>query len=131
LDSLIYTFTGTITGAVSSGGPSIVFLPNAPTVRIVSVDGQVVPDAPTGGIGGIDVVIAGPGTVPIVLEAARVRLGTTIAVTAKPEADADVIGPVTSTGLAGTFENSTTTVDLTFPAAGVYFLEARATFTLP
>lgn len=131
LDSLIYTFTGTTTGVVSGGGPSIVFLPNAPTVRIVSVDGKVVPDNPTGGIGGIDVVIDGPGTVPIVLEASRVRLGTTIAVTAKPESDASVIGPVISPGLAGTFESSAATVNLTFPSAGVFFLEARATFTLP
>ena len=95
-------------------------------MRIVSVDGKVVPDNRLGSIGGIDVI-----TVPIVLEASRVRLGTTIAVTAKPEADANVIGPVTSPGLTGTFENSTATVNVTFPSPGVYFLEARATFTLP
>lgn len=130
-DTLIYTFTGTLTGAVSGGGPSLVMLPNAPTVRIVSVDGKVVPANPLGSIGGVDVVIDGPGTVPIVLTASRVRLGTTIAVTAKPETDATVIGPVTRPGLTGTFEGSAATVNLTFPSASVYFLEARATFTLP
>jgi len=56
---------------------------------------------------------------------------TTVSVTAKPEVDADVIGPVVSPALAGTFENSTATVNLTFSAGGVFFIEARATFTLP
>ena len=58
-------------------------------------------------------------------------LGTTISVTAKPETDGVVIGPVVSPGLAGTLENSTTSVDLDFPAGGIYFLEARATFAVP
>jgi len=38
---------------------------------------------------------------------------------------------VITPGLTGTFENSSTNVNFTFPAAGVYFIEARATFTLP
>jgi len=58
-------------------------------------------------------------------------VGTPVSVTTQPEVDANVIGPVLSPALAGTFENSTATVNLTFPAGGVFFIEARATFTLP
>jgi hypothetical protein len=38
---------------------------------------------------------------------------------------------VPSPGLSGTFTSSTTPVDLSFPAAGLFFIEARATFTVP
>ena len=41
------------------------------------------------------------------------------------------IGPVISPALMGTLDDSTATVNLTFPSAGLFFLEARATFTLP
>ncbi|MEE8302939.1 MAG: hypothetical protein V3S24_10935, partial [Candidatus Tectomicrobia bacterium] len=118
-------------GFASNGGLGVVFLPSLPTVRITSVDGRAVPAISTGSIGGTDVIIDGPGTVTIALEASRVPPGTTIDVTAKPEADGAVIGPVPSDGLSGTFDNSTTSVDVTFPSAGLFFIEARATFTLP
>ena len=89
------------------------------------------PAFPTGGIGGTDVTVAAPGTVPVEIEAANVPLGTTIAVTAKPETDGAVIGPVSSPGLTGSPANSMTTVDVTFPNSGLFFLEARATFATP
>lgn len=122
---------GTLTGFATSGAPGIVFLPQAITVRIAKVNGIATPDHPTGVFGGVDIVLNAPGTVPIDLQASRVPLGTTIVVTAKPETGAVVIGPVTSPGLTGTVDNSTATVNLTFPTSGVFFLEARATFTLP
>lgn len=133
LEAFIDNFaaSGTANGVVTSSGPGIVFLPNPPSVKIASVGGQPVPDPPTGGIGGTDVVVDAPGTVSVELRASRVPLGTTIAVTAKPETDGAVIGPVTSTALAGTLDDSTATVDLEFPSAGLFFLEARATFTTP
>lgn len=132
LEAFFFTNTGSVTGAVSStGGPRSVFLANAPTVRIATIGGQNVSTTPTGNFGGVDINLPGPGTVPIVISASRVPVGTTIAVTAKPESDAIVIGPVISPGLTGPVENSTTTVNIDFPAGGIYFIEARATFNIP
>lgn len=122
---------GTLTGFATNGAPGIVFLPNTITVRIATVNGIAVPAPPTGAFGGVDIVLDAPGTVPIVLQASRVPLGTTVIVTAKPETGGTVIGPITSPGLTGTLNNSTATVNLTFPTSGMFFLEARATFTLP
>ena len=109
----------------------MVFIPNLPIVGIVSVGGVAVPADPTGFLGGTDVVVASPGIATVELTATRVPVGTTVSVTAKPETDANVIGPVISPALTGTFGSSTTSVDLDFPAGGVYFLEARATFAAP
>jgi hypothetical protein len=132
LEALFFTFnTSLTTGSVSTGAPGVVILPNMPSVRIVSVNGTAVPATPIGLLGGVDVILDSPGIVPVVLAASRVPLGTTISVTAKPESDRDVIGPVISDGLTGTFPESTTTVNLEFPAPGLFFIEARATFTLP
>ena len=131
LEAVFFNYTGTATGIVSNGGLGVVFIPNLPTVNIVSVGGDAVPPDPTGYRGGTDVIIAGPGIATVALAATQVPVGTTISVTAKPETDALVIGPVVSPGLAGTLENSTTSVDLDFPAGGIYFLEARATFAVP
>jgi hypothetical protein len=130
LEAFSNAFTGTISGSSSGGVPGIIFLPNVLTVRIDSVGGVTVPAHPTGAAGGVDVVIPAPGAVSIVLKAAHVPVGTTIAVTVKPETDANIIG-VTSPGLAGAFDDSTVTVDVTFPTAGLYFIEARATFMVP
>ncbi len=69
--------------------------------------------------------------IPIVFHAANVPLGTTISVTAKPETDGAMIGPVISSALTGTVGNSTATANVTFPTGGLYFIEARATFALP
>ena len=55
----------------------------------------------------------------------------TIAVTVKPETDGLVIGPILSSGLVGTLEDSIATVDITFPTSGVYYIETRVTFELP
>ena len=119
-------------GVTTSGATGVLFLPTVSSVKIATVDGQVVPPNPTGNIGGFDLNVGTPGVVTIGLEAANVPPGTTIAVTAKPKSDAEVIGPVTSTPLAGTLDSSTATVDLTFLTGNIlYFVEARATFTFP
>lgn len=137
LEAVTFNFTGTITGISNNGGLGPVFLPNPPSVRIVTVGPlfdptlHAVPASPTGNIGGTDVIVDAPGTFTIGLAASQVPLGTTIRVTAKPETDAAPIGPVFSLGLSGTVGDSTTTVDLTFPTAGLFFIEARATFTVP
>ena len=81
LDAFTLNLSGTLTGTVSSGQIGIVFLPNAITVRIATVNGITV--------------------------------------------------PLISPGLTGTVDSSTATVNLTFPTSGVFFLEARATFTVP
>lgn len=125
LEALLDEFTGSIIGVMVRAGLGPLFLPDTQTLRIVSVGGVAVPDTPQGSRGGVDIVIGRPGSYDMVLAASRVPVGTTIAVTAKPEQDEEVIGPIISPGLAGTLDNSTTTVALTFPAGGVYFLEAR------
>lgn len=131
LEAFFFSFNGPVTGVATNGGVRQVFLPNPPAVRIASVGGQNVSTTPVGNFGGVDVNLPGPGTVPVVIAASRVPLGTTVAVTAKPESDLSVIGPVTSPGLAGTFDSSTTTVNIDFPSGGIYFIEARATFNIP
>jgi hypothetical protein len=109
--------------------PRQVFIPNQPALRIVSVHGVEVPPNPVGFLGRVDVTVPLPGTYPVVLAASRVPVGTTISVIAKPDTENAVIGPINSPVLAGTLEASQTTVDIAFPAGGVYFLGARATFS--
>ncbi len=131
LEAVIFNHTGTLTGISNNGGLGVVFIPNLPTVTIVSVGGNAVPADPTGYLGGTDVIIAGPGIATVELATTQVPPDTTISVTAKPETDAVVIGPVVSGGLIGTLENAETSVDLNFPSGGIYFLEAIATFAAP
>jgi hypothetical protein len=131
LETTRFNFTGTLTGVGNNGGLGPVFLPNPPRVNIVSVDGVAIAGTPQGIVGGTDVIVNAPGTLPIVFNAAQVPVGTTISVTAKPETNEAAIGPVTSGPLTGTLADSTVTVNLLFPTSGLYFLEARATFTLP
>ena len=123
------TYDGSRTGIASFSGQGIVQLPNQPTIEFTSVGGNGVPAEPRGNRGGVDIVIDQPGTVTVALAARKVPTGTTLEVTAKAEQDGPVIGPVLTGGLTGSFDNSTATVDITFPQSGVYFLEARATFT--
>lgn len=127
LEAFFFTFPGTnaTPGVLSTGSPRQIFVPNTPSVRVVSVGGIAVAANPIGVFGGVDVELPGPGTFPVVIAAARVPVGTTVSVTAKPESDASVIGPITSDGLAGTPDSSQVTVNLTFPSGGVYFIEAR------
>lgn len=124
------TFTGATNGVTTRAISGVVFPPTALTVRIDSVGGMPVPEPPAGSLGGVDIQLLAPGTFTIALQASNVPLGTTIAVTAKPESDGAVITE-TSPGLTGTLENSTASVDLVFSSGGVFFLEARATFTTP
>lgn len=131
LEAFTFTFSGQKRGVDTVASTGLVFPPSIPTVQITQVDGTAVPSTLFGGAGGVDLTLAAPGTFAIDLAASKVPLGTTIAVTAKPETDGDVIGPVTSPALAGTLDSSTATVNLDFPTAGVYFLEARATFAVP
>lgn len=125
------TFAGTLVGLSSAGAPGVVVLPNRPKIQFTSVAGQPVALNPGGVFGAVDIVIDQPGTITIELAAMRVPVGTTVAVGAKPENVGEVLVPVNSSALAGTFENSTASVDLTFPQPGLYFLEARVNFTLP
>ena len=128
-ESFTFTYDGSRTGIASFSGQGIVQLPNQPTIEFTSVGGNGVPAEPRGNRGGVDIVIDQPGTVTVALAARKVPTGTTLEVTAKAEQDGPVIGPVLTGGLTGSFDNSTATVDITFPQSGVYFLEARATFT--
>ena len=130
VEATFQQFAGAVNGFLTTGGPGVVFLPALPTVSIVSVAGVDVPDVIQGGFGGTDLVIAQPGPATVVLSASNVPLGTTIAVSAKPETEGDVVGPVISSGLEGEFSASTAVAELVFPSAGLYFIEARATFTI-
>ena len=131
MEAFFQNFTGPVTGFVSTSAPGVIFLPNPPSVRITTVDGITVPTNPIGFFGGTDVVVSAPGTITIELQAFQVPAGTTVLVSAKPESDGSVIGPITSPALIGTVASSATSVDITFPNAGLFFIEARATFTLP
>ena len=131
LEAVFYNYTGTATGIENNGGLGVVFIPNLPTVTIVSVGGNAVPADPSGFIGGTDVIIASSGIATVELVTTQVPPGTAISVTAKPESDAVVIGPVVSLGLIGTLADAETSVDLNFPSGGIYFLEAIATFAAP
>jgi len=131
LERIVDTFTGPLVGLASEGAPGIVVLPNPPELRFTSVAGEAVAANPGGVFGAVDIVIDQPGTITIELAASRVPVGTTVAVGAKPEIVDEVIAPVDSSALAGTFESSTASVDLTFPQPGLYFLEATVNFTLP
>lgn len=71
-------------GVLSSGAPTSVVLPNAPSLKIASVGGVAAPAAPTGSFVVADVVLPATTTNPVAvgLQAANIPLGTTIAVRA-------------------------------------------------
>jgi len=115
IESYHQQFVGSVTPAAAFSTPNVVFASaNAPTVRVVSVDGEAVPANPTGSFVLPDVTISDGGPVVIAIEAHNIPLGTAVSLKLVPETGA----PVTafSDALAGTFESSTATASATVPA---------------
>jgi hypothetical protein len=133
LEAVTDTFAGTIppTGSLSRTQLGLVLLPSPATLRITKVGSADPPTSLTGFDGGVDLEVATPGTVAIQLTASQVPLNAAVRVTAKPVTDGTFIGPINAPALTGTLASSSTTVSVTFPVSGQYFLEAVATFTAP
>jgi len=117
-------------GVVSTGAPTSVVLPNAPSLRIVSVAGVAAPAAPSGSFTVADVVLPATTTNPVAvsLQAANIPLGTTILVTAKGLYG--VSSSATSTPLAGTVAASTASASVTIPTDEPSIVSASASFVL-
>jgi hypothetical protein len=116
--------------ATRAAGPGPIVNPVTPTVAITAVGNQPVPAPPTGGRGGVDIVLSAPGQTPVAFSTSGVPSGTTVDVIVKPRVGgAPVKTPVT---LDNCDANGTCLASTTFDlAAGAYFVEARATFTRP
>ena len=106
--------------------------PVAATVAITAVDGQLVPQPPTGSIGGIDLVIPAPGAVTFQVETSGVPGGTTVDVAVKPELGGPAIHTLTTlepgscNALGECIALATVELD-----SGAYFVEGTATYQTP
>jgi hypothetical protein len=99
------------------------FVSAFPEVKVTSVDGEPVPETPTGGFTPADVTILNPDPVLIELEARNVPVGTQVSV----EVHSESLTSVTylSSPLVGTDESST--ASLMAPIApGFSFVTVRA-----
>jgi hypothetical protein len=117
-------------GVLSSGAPTSVTLPNAPTLRITAVGGVAAPATPTGSFTAADVVLPPTTTNPVTigLAAANIPVGTTVTVTVKGLYDAG--SATVSTPLAGTFASSTASAAVTIPTNEPSVIGAFASFML-
>lgn len=111
--------------------PPSVGLPSLPSLQITTLDGVTVPYPPHGQFGTPDVILTRTGQKPVGLAASGIPLGTTVEVTAKRDIGSPSVVTVTSTPLSGTVESSTATATVELPTLGSYYLEARATFSVP
>ena len=113
--------------ASRTSAPGALVNPFSPTVAITSVAGQVVSEFPQGVFGVVDVQLAVPGPTTIDLQTNGVPTGTVVAVTVKPRFG-PTLAPVNVT-LSNCAPSgiclASVTIDL---LAGIYTLEARATF---
>jgi hypothetical protein len=117
-------------GVVSSGAPTSVMLPSAPSLRITAVGGVAAPAAPTGSFTIADVVLPPTVTNPVTvgLAAANIPVGTTVTVTVKGLYDA--ASSAVSTPLAGTLASSTASASVTVPTNEPSVIGASASFML-
>jgi hypothetical protein len=126
-DGLLVSQTNPVATRAPAPGP--LENPLRPTVTITSVDGNVVPDPPSGGAGEIDVTLPVPGLVPIDFTTQGVPNGTVVNVVVKPQTGGGAVTlPVTLLNCADGSCAESVVADL---AAGRYVLEAEATFLLP
>jgi len=127
-----YTNTATINfaQAPSVGQPGVVALLNSPSLTITSVAGVAAPIAPTGSLSNPDILVPSGTANPMTIGLAgtNIPLGTTVAVTVKPQNGA--ASSATSTPLSGTLGASTATASLTIPTNQPSVISASATFTL-
>lgn len=120
-------FTGSSPAPLRIVGPGPLANPIAPTVRITSVGGSATPAVPQGGYGSVDLNLPAPGVTSVDLATTGVPSGTTVEVRVKPRFGAvpvSTLVPLSTCDAQGAC-TATTTFNL---AAGVYTVEARATF---
>jgi hypothetical protein len=133
LEAINLTVGGTRSPEATQGLPQSVFpAAGQPTLTITSVAGVTAPASPSGSFLTTPDILLPSGTtnpLAVVVSAVNVPLGTTIQVTATPQS-----GPkktATSTGLAGTFANSTATASIDqVSLTQINVLTANATFPL-
>lgn len=117
-------------GVLSSGAPSSVILPNAPSLRITAVGGVPAPAVPSGSFTVADVVLPPTTSNPVTvsLAATNIPVGTTVTVTVKGLYDAASSAP--STPLAGSTASSTASANVTIPTNEPSVVGASASFML-
>ncbi len=99
----------------SVASPGRVFPPaNAPTVRVLTVDGQAVSSDPSGSFVTPDATINAAGAITVVIQATNIPPGTVVQLTVRPEAGPGVT--VNTTPLAGTLASSTGSAAVTLPS---------------
>jgi hypothetical protein len=133
VEAINLTVGGTRNPEATQGLPQSVFpAAGQPTLTITSVAGVTAPASPNGSFLTTPDILLPSGTtnpLAVVVSAVNVPLGTTIQVTATPQS-----GPkatAMSTGLAGTFANSTATASLNgVLLTQINVLTASATFPL-
>lgn len=111
-----------------------VFNPVASQVKITAIGGQPVPDTgPLQAItGGVDLTMPAPGTIDIQLGTSGVPSGTTVIVTVKPQKGGTTVSQTTT---LNSLDCNTAGECIAFVSfdldAGLYFVEAEATFQTP
>ena len=121
--------TGSV-GVLSTGAPTAVTLPGAPSLRIAAVGGVAAPAAPSGSFTIADVVLPASATNPLTvsLAATNIPVGTTVTVTVK-----GLFGEAFSTAstpLAGTLAASTASAVVTIPTNQPSVVGASVSFPL-
>jgi len=106
--------------------------PLTASVAITAIDGNPVPEPPSGSIGGTDLVIPVPGVVNIQIETDSVPTGTTVNVSVKPRVGGAAITDVL-TLVPGACDNAGhCTVFAAFDLpSNTYFIQTEATFQTP
>ena len=124
-NTLGVSLTDPVASRTQTPGPLV--NPFTPSVTVTAVGGQPVPVPPQGVFGAVDVQVPVPGPTAIDLATDGVPVGTTVEVKVKPRVGSLPIAQnVTLTNCDGTGRClASVTLDL---AAGVYAVEARATF---
>jgi hypothetical protein len=121
-----FTLLGTKASVVTTPNPPTPT--NAPTLRIASIAGIATPTTPGGLLARPDVVlpVGTANPMQIGITAAQIPLGTTVIVTLR--AQTGTATGVTSPGLSGSLESSTTSVSLSVPTDQPSVVSATATF---
>jgi hypothetical protein len=129
-NTLAVSLGTTTVGVLSTGAPTSVALPNAPSLRITAVGGVAAPPAPVGSFTVADVVLPPTVTNPVSvgLAATNVPVGTTVTVTVKGLYDA--ASSAVSAPLAGTIAASTASASVTIPTNEPSVIGAAASFLL-
>ena len=120
------TRTATSNPAHSFAAPGPVFISGMPTLKITSVAGQAVPDAPTG-VGDVSLPSTTANPVNVTFATTGVPVGNTIKLTVTPASGTTTTA--TSPALSGDTSAATASVGITLPT-GPSTLLATVTYTV-